>query len=179
MVQAIANEADPLKSPVWATNQLELAAALNVDRRTINRWLKIEGHPGTQANGRYSVAAWREWAKDRGHEYEEDDIDAIRERARNILLQNQRLEFQIGVMRKQFAPTEEVETWGAHLGTAIRKVVMQLHLLAPSIVGLPIADAEKRLREVEDEILHQLHLLDGSLKSWREQVENESAPKGV
>ena len=40
-------------------------------------------------------------------------------------------------------------------------------LCAPAVVGESVADSEARLKEVEDEILQQLHLLAASIARWR------------
>jgi hypothetical protein len=43
-------------------------------------------------------------------------------------------------------------------------MIQQLHLCGPSVVGLSIGDAEARLKEVEDEVLEQLHCLGERLE---------------
>ncbi|MBN2507225.1 MAG: hypothetical protein JXQ71_11070 [Verrucomicrobia bacterium] len=50
----------------------------------------------------------------------------------------------------------DVTKWSRDLEAGIRKIVSRLHSIAPSVVGLPVADAEARLKEAEDEILQQL-----------------------
>lgn len=90
----------------FADNQVELSEALEVDRKTIQRWLKKDGNPGSEANGKYNIAAWREYARSVGRRdsYGEDDADAARERAINLLLQNKRLRDRILTDRKQLIP---------------------------------------------------------------------------
>jgi len=90
----------------FADNQVALANALSVDRKTIQRWLKKEGNPGCAANGKYDVAAWREFARANGRRdsYGEDDADAARERAINLLLQNERLRDKILAERGELIP---------------------------------------------------------------------------
>ena len=53
---------------LWAKNQVELAAALGCDRKTIQRWLKENDAecPGTRADGRYNVTLWRLWSEKKG-----------------------------------------------------------------------------------------------------------------
>ena len=87
-------------------------------------------------------------------------------KARHILLQNQKLEFQLAILCKEYVPAADVEKWGGELGTAVRKVVSQIHLCAPSVVGLSVPEAEACLKEIEAEILEQLHLLDQHLADW-------------
>lgn len=155
----------------FAKNKVELCEALDVDRKTLFNWMKKEGAPETRPDGRYDVTAWREFAKTigrRGDGYGDETPDTIRERARNVLLQNEKLEFQIKVLKKEFVPAGDVEKWGAELGVEIRKTIASIHIVAPSIVGLTIAEAESRLKELEDEILTKLHLLGARMSEMKE-----------
>lgn len=171
LLQGMADGTDaPAVHPVWVQNQVELATILGVNRKTIQRWLKENGNPGAQSDGRYSVPAWREWARSKGSKVDGDeDLNQTQLKARQILLQNQKLEFSLGVLRKEYAPTTLLKAWGGELGANIRKVVTQIHLIAPSIVGLPVPDAEARLKELEDEILEQLHGLDEGISKWEQE----------
>src|SRR5687768_16234146 len=66
--------------------------------------------------------------------------------------------------------------------SAIRnKIVLQIHLCAPSVVGVSVPDAEALLKEKEDEILEQLHLIDERIKaaSNENQPETESSTPGL
>jgi hypothetical protein len=162
----------------YVDNVIELAELLGVTRRTISRWKKVEGNPGTRTDGRYHVPAWREFKRNRDPEADADDgeeIDGKKERARNILLQNERLEVQIAVLKRHWMPTAEVERMGGELGAAIRKVVSQIHLAAPNVVGVSVAEAAARLKEIEDEVLQQLHLLDDSVNNWKNSVDEPAA----
>ncbi len=148
----------------YASSQVELAAALGVERRTVIRWLKKPGCPGAESNGTYNLYLWREWAKANELKLaidDDEDLTAEKNRltAKQILLQNQKLEFQLGVLKKEYVPAGEVEKWGAELGGEIRKTVISIHKIAASLSGLPTAEIEIRLRDLEDEILNKLHLL--------------------
>lgn len=141
----------------FARNQPELADILGVSVRAIQRYRKVPGNPGPRPNGSYEVQAWRLFiAEQRGLD-DPDDLDPTRLRARHILLQNQKLEFQVGILRRDFVSASEVEQWSAELGDAIRRIVTTIHLVAPRLVGLSVPDAEDRLKELEDDILQQLH----------------------
>ena len=59
------------------------------------------------------------------------------------------------------------EDRGRNWVPAIRKVVTQIHLCAPSVVGLSVPDAEVLLKEIEDEVLEQLHTLGERLSAWK------------
>jgi hypothetical protein len=152
----------------FAKNAVQLASILGVDRKTVQRWRKIDGNPGVRPDGRYHVPSWRAWKLARqGDGSEGEELSQSILRARQILLQNQKLEFQLAVLRREYVPASDVEKWGATLGSAIRKVIATLHLCAPSVVGLSVAEAEARLKEVEDEALQQLHLLNESIEHWQ------------
>ena len=162
-----------LSSVEFAKNAVELAGILDVDRKTIQRWRKVESNPGVRPDGRYHVPSWRAFKLARqGMDSGEDGLSQSKLRARQILLQNQKLEFQLALMRREYVPAVEVEKWGGELGGAIRKVVSTIHLCAPSVVGVSVAEAEARLKELEDEILQHLHLLNESLGNWK--ASNES-----
>lgn len=158
----------------FAKNAIELADLLGVDRRTISRWRKIEGNPGVQPDGRYHVPSWREFKLNR--QGDDEGLSQTQLKARQILLQNQKLEIQIAILKREFMPVAEVEKIGGELGQAIRKVVSQIHLCAPTVVGVSVAEAEARLKEIEDEILQQLHLLGESVAHWKASVDD--APCG-
>ena len=159
----------------FAKNQVDLAQALGVSRKTVQRWLRLEGNPGTRPDGRYDVTAWRVFKAQR-HGDDPGDTDPASQtqlRARQILLQNQKLEHQIRVLTGAYVKADDVEQWGAELGGAIRRIVLQLHTLAPALVGLTVPDCEKRLKEVEDEILGQMNGLKDHVNQMRAAAQHE------
>ncbi len=156
----------------YVRTQVELAEAIGVERKTIQRWRKVDGNPGAEADGRWNVEAWRAFKAAREGETVGAPLESVTAlKARHLLLQNQKLEHQIAVMRREYVPASDVERWGSELGAEIRKVVCQIHRLAPSIVGMQVQDAEARLREMEDEILAKLHILE-------EQAATQPDPEG-
>jgi len=160
----------PEIQPIWASNQVELAKVFDVDRKTVQRWLKRKGNPGTQSDGRFNVVAWKAWINETGlrasKRVPDDDIDATRERARQVLLQNRKLEFHLAVLKKEYIPTVEVKQWGGELGAAIRKVILSYHLLAKSLEGLSAPEIEARLKEAEEEVIRQLGSLTDTISRW-------------
>lgn len=151
-----------------AADQAELARILGVSRKTIQRAIKSGDSPGAKTNGSLEIAAWRGYFAARGTLDDRDaSLSQTQLKARQILLQNQKLEFQLSVMRRDFVPSEDVEKWGAELGAAIRKIVTQIHLVAPSVVGCTTPEAESRLKDLEDEILSQLHTLGARMEAWK------------
>ncbi|MCZ7636892.1 MAG: hypothetical protein M5U12_13100 [Verrucomicrobia bacterium] len=83
------------------------------------------------------------------------------------MLQNAKLKVELGQLKRELIPAEEVSHLGAELGSAIRKVLTRLHRVAPSLEGQPVPVIEERLKEEEDEILKQLHTLDERLNAWQ------------
>lgn len=80
----------------FAANQVELAEILGVDHKTLQRHRKIEGNLGVAADGRYDINAWRNWMLERRGIDGEDGLSQSQLRARQILMQNQKLEIQLG-----------------------------------------------------------------------------------
>lgn len=167
LLQAIQDGGRP-ESKTFAKTQGELAEILGISRRTILRAMKLEGRPEPRKDGRHEVAAWRAFLQTTGT-LDDDSLSATELKARNLLLQNQRLELQLAVMRREYLPAAEVERWGADIGAAIRKIVGQIHLAAPSVVGVSVPEAEERLKEIEDEILEQLHTLPERIERARDE----------
>jgi hypothetical protein len=169
LLQAVAGE----QEKTWADTQVDLSAVLGVDRKTIQRWLKIDGNPGARPNGKYNIAEWKSWRASRSGDFDSPDLDQTQLKAENLLLQNERLRFQIGVLKREYWPAEQVEIWGGELGAAIRKVVTALHLTAADLADSTVAECEKILKEKEDEILAQLHTLDAVMQEWKDGTGDE------
>src|SRR2546425_3529433 len=94
-----------IASAEYAGNAVDLAEILGVSRKTVQRWCKVEGNPGVRPDGRYHVPAWRAWKAARRGECESEVADGLSQsqlRARQILLQNQKLEFQLSILRKDY-----------------------------------------------------------------------------
>ncbi|CAG0995231.1 hypothetical protein ARNL5_03564 [Anaerolineae bacterium] len=98
---------------------------------------------------------------------ERSRVNYDRERAQHVVLQNAKLKVELGQLKRELIPAEEVTHLGAELGSAIRKVLTRLHRVAPSLEGQPVPVIEERLKEEEDEILKQLHTLDERLSAWQ------------
>lgn len=95
----------PAEDKVWAKTQVELADVLGVERKTIQRWLKIDGNPGARSNGSYAVAEWRTWRVSR-RGGEDDTPDQTKARAEQLLLQNERLRYKIGREKGSLIPKQ-------------------------------------------------------------------------
>ena len=114
---------------------------------------------------RVYVAALLKWIFDSP---ERSTANYDTERAQHVSLQNAKLKVELRRLRREVISVDEVRRVGAELGTAIRKVICRLHRIAPSVVGHPVEVVESRLKEEEDEILKQLHLLQEHLSRWEE-----------
>ena len=162
------------KEKKFAKKQSELAEIIGVDRRTIQRWLKEPGNPGKRDDGRYEIASWKHFAKLKGHKSGDDESGGVTAKDQNVRLQNEKLLFQLKVLKKEYVSSAEVEQWGAHLGGEIRKTVVSIHKIASSLAGLTPAEIEIRLKELEDEILMKLHLLAQRTEEMKEAANVES-----
>lgn len=154
----------------WVQNQTDLARELGVNRKTIQRWLKIEGNPSSASDGRYNVMAWRKWAKDNNYKVTEDGEDGdskLKLEAKRLLLVNQKLEFDLSVKRGEYTHNDDVEAMFVMMVQNAKKVLLALPSnAAPQVVGLPVPEAELRLREIVDEALAQLQ------RSWNAPTED-------
>lgn len=162
-LQAIQGGTGKAEAQQFAGNQVELAAALGVDRKTIQRAMKQPGRPEPKSNGRHEIAAWRTFLQGTGA-LASDDVDTVKEKARNLVLKNQKLEAENAILRRSWKPVEEIERWGADIGAGVRKTICQLHRIAQSISGLSTPEIEIRLKEKEDEILAQLNGLQDKIQ---------------
>lgn len=156
-----------------ARNQVELAQACGVSRKTVVRYLKLPGSPARRPDGRYEVAAWRAFLAANGVEGAggvadqggEDDggPSTAALRAENLLLVNARRRFQNALEEGKYIAVADAERNAAELGAAIRLVVSRFHLIAPTLVGLSAPEIETLLKVQENEVLEQLHRLGRSI----------------
>jgi transposase len=145
-----------------------LSEILDCDRRSLKKWLAktkpsevIKGQPlYSLSDAKRAILAQR---KQRG---ETSEV-----KRRQIELQNEKLEHQIGVLKEEYVTREEVDKVLASLGLEIRKTISTLHTMAPAIVGLSIADAESRLREFETEVLTALSNIEIEEKPYPASME--------
>lgn len=144
--------------PQFAANAAELADVLGVDRKTVARWKRTKGNPGTRPDGRYSVNEWREFKASRpAGDRDSEDLDEKAEKTRNIRLKNQKLEAEVAVLRRDYVEKALVEQWvGGMIMTAKRVLLGLPSGLAPHVVGLEIPDAERMIREGINQALAQL-----------------------
>jgi hypothetical protein len=150
-------------------NKVDLAAALGVNRKTIDRWFEEESHPIAHPDGRHSISEWREWCQQHGKRIGDGTPSQAQLKARQLVLQNRLLEDKIAVNKRELVLVSETEIIGASLATAIRKEITSLHLLAPALVGCTVNEIQEILKEKEVDIIEQLHVLASSLEEMKVQ----------
>jgi len=91
----------------FVNNIVELAEILGVSRKTIQRWRELDDCPEPRPDGRWHVPAWRTFKLMRqGKDTEDDDnqVTQSQARAKQILLQNERLAMRILAEKKELIP---------------------------------------------------------------------------
>jgi transcriptional regulator with XRE-family HTH domain len=155
---AAAEKGDGPAQRTFAKNQTELAEMLGVSRKTIQRYAKRDDAPAARSDGRLSVREWREYLGRHDVLGIDEDVSQTEGRARQILLQNKKLEIQIREMEAVLVPTVEVEkSVGEMIGAAKGILLTGPAALAPQVVGVSIPEAETILREWLHDALARLH----------------------
>lgn len=154
----------------YVRNQTELAAALGVARKTIQRRVREVGAPKPAADGRWNVEAWRAYLGQEGaigDDSEEDGEESqARLKAKQILLQNEKLAFQIQVLKRNYVPVESVKEWGGAIGQRVRRALVEIPRLAPVLAGMDTAEIEARLQSAIDAAFASIHRLSDDLQRW-------------
>jgi hypothetical protein len=79
-------------------------------------------------------------------------------RCRRIELQNQKLEWDISQLQRQYVKLTDVKEWGDELASKVRSIVSgSLTKLAPELRLCSVPDADSKLRDAGDKILRQLN----------------------
>ena len=130
---------------------------------------KREGCPAFR-DGKVRLLPFLRWS----NRHQEDTPGQLEDlQTLKLKLQNAKLEFLLMLKRDEMLPEFAVRKLGANLGHNVRRAVLRLHLLAPSLVGLPINEVESLLLEAERDICS---LVDDGLdleKVWT-QLEEEA-----
>ncbi|HZV35109.1 MAG TPA: hypothetical protein VFB72_11100 [Verrucomicrobiae bacterium] len=145
----------------FAKNQVELAAALDISRKTIERYKKRDDAPTPRADGRLCISEWKAFLA-RHNVLDEsdggDDLNATELKAKQILLQNQKLEHQLAVLREEYMATVDVEKMVADMVQNAKRVLLAgPPSLAPQVVGVTIPEAETILRQWLYDALSAMH----------------------
>jgi hypothetical protein len=158
LVQAAAEGSDPTTAKAWASDQVELAEALGVTRKTIQRW-REDGAPSPESDGRWSVTAWKAWMQANGKHGKEDNTPSRQQlEAKRLLLMNDKLETEIGILKGEYTRNSDILLQIRAMIVEARKVGEQMPAsLAPQLAGLTVPEIEKRLRAWWDDYCMTMH----------------------
>lgn len=150
----------PGHDPVYASSQVELAKRLNPprDRKIVQLALKLPNNPGKTSNGRYHVAEWEVFINANfDSDYEPPNSDKLALEMQKLQLQNEKLEFELSVRRRDFSSNKDIEQWVGEMVMAAKRVLLAIPAkCAPQVVGRTEVEAEKILKEEINAALDQL-----------------------
>jgi len=150
-----AGATDP--DPTFVRSVYELAAVIGVERKTIQRWAKLEGAPEPRPDGRLEVAAWRAFKATR-RAGERDEEGTTDEKEKSNRLKNEKLQIEIAALKHEYIERAEVEQWVSGMIIAAKNVLLGLpSALAMQVVGLNPTETEALIRQGINEALDQLH----------------------
>lgn len=147
--------------PEWADNQSDLARILGLkNRKTIQRWVAAGDSPGATPDGRYNVSAWREYASKHGRKTRTPD--KAKAELESQLIANERDRLKLEVERGNLCSVDEVASLlgAAGFGFANRLLTSK-HELGPSVVGISVPEATKRIG-----IAHETALTELAVPDW-------------
>jgi hypothetical protein len=145
---------------LYAKNQTELGQKLVPprDRKIIQLAIKRPGNPGRKPDGRYPIAAWQEFINQNFASANlEAQPDKLKLELARLSLQNQKLEFELSVKRRDYSANVDVEQWVGDLVMSAKRVLLAIPAkLAPQVIALDEVQAELRIREEINAALAQL-----------------------
>lgn len=162
LIQAIAEGDNPADAKGFVTTKVDLANALGVSRKTIDRWGKLRrnGPPGAESDGRWNVVEWKRWMKEtgRGGGVDGDTLDdeLPRLNAKRILLINERLELDNAERRGELISREDVVKEAAEIATSLRSALygQGASICSEVMKTTDIDEAVKIYTEAIDRVLH-------------------------
>jgi transcriptional regulator with XRE-family HTH domain len=144
-------------SGTYAKNQTELAKLIGVDRKTIQRWRKDPTFPKPKADGRYTLSEAVAW-KDAMGSTAGDLTSKESAQVKSILLQNEKLEIQVGILKSEYTPNVDIDQQVAEMVQQAKRELLALpSSLAPQVIGQTVAEAEKIIKQSLVEALRSLH----------------------
>lgn len=145
----------------YAKNQVELAEIMQVDRKTVQRWLKVKGCPAARPDGRYSVLEWKTWAESTGRKVaDSDDFESERGRleVRRLRTICERLDLELETTKGNYTHNDEIKRRVYRMVGSSRKILGAIPAqAAPQVVGMTIPEAEAFLKEQIDDAMRRLH----------------------
>jgi hypothetical protein len=141
----------------FARNQIALAGILGIDRGTLADWLKLPGNPGAKADGRYEVRPWLVFAESRRDKEPQGSVGIPSAKAKQILLQNQKLEAQIAILNREYISLAETRQWLGEMILNFKRALLEIpSSLAPQVIGIEAAEAEAILKQSINNALGKL-----------------------
>jgi hypothetical protein len=146
----------------FAKNQVDLAAALGCERKSVQRWLKEKDPecPGKTSDGRYNITLWKLWVEKKGKKPAArlgTDKGALE--LEKLRLQNEKLRLENEVTKGRLLDQDEViGVLCSMVREAYEKFRGLKHTLAPQVVGVEVSEATKRLGVEIDNTLRGLSL---------------------
>jgi hypothetical protein len=141
----------------YAKNQSELADKIGVNRKTIQRWRKEPNFPKPKPDGRWNikeVVIWKDTYGARGGDLTSKESEQMR----SIMLQNEKLEIQVGILRGEYTPNVDIDQQVSEMVQQSKRELLALPAsLAPQVIGQSIAEAEKIIKQAIIESLKSLH----------------------
>lgn len=139
--------ANSVASGAYVKNQVELAKAIGVDRKTLWRWKKNPTFPEARADGRYNIQEVVQWKEKHG-ETAGNLISKESEQVKSIQLHNEKLELQIGILKGDYTPNSELSQQVTEMIISAKRQLLSLpSSLAPQVVGENVASAERILKQ--------------------------------
>lgn len=159
------NKTEPAKHSAYALNYVELADILGVNRKTINRWCKLQDAPKPLSNGKHNVAKWQAFVKKNGLK-EVDSPEEEELKSRKLLAEVKQAELKLKVMEGTYVPIEKVrEVWMSHIGQ-VRSILESrfLNELPPLLTTLDAIQIREKLQDVLDETYKAISVASDSIK---------------
>lgn len=149
--------------PRFVPNVNQLARALGVSRQLVAWHSRQPDAPPSREDGRKDVAAWREYLARHGRLATVGRTSGKTEIGRlklsQLVLVNRKLKTQLAVLEKLHTSVADAREAGDQLSNAIRRIVSDLHKIAPRVVGVSVPEAEAVLKAEEDRLMEQLHTI--------------------
>lgn len=154
----------PEAAEAYAKNKVQLAKALNVTRPALDAWFKMPGAPKADSAGRHDVTAWLQFRDAQGLKGAEVKTggSVVNQKARECLLRNDKLEFQLEVLKKRYTKNEvfvaDLEAVSNELRTILRQKLENEY--PPIVAGMEPAQVRVYSKRLVDELFR----LIGTLK---------------
>lgn len=152
---------------VFVETVKELAEKLGCDRKTVQRYMKQEGNPGSTEDGKFDVQKWQAWVEANGKQItkrHKGDSKADEE-LRKLKLQNERLRIENDVRLGNLISVDEVCKLLTEMTGGFSQEIRGIkHTLAPQVVGVSVGEASKRIGRECEVSLSKLALGDWAKK---------------